>query len=185
LKLTKTSWILLTVGVFVIVFASLGVVLYQRLNQQSHLEDELKLAQQKLNVVQLEPLSQQRAELEEQLYEIVSESEDAKAALSQTVTSTAVSDRLFDIAATYDVTITELSSTGLAAEELEGVTCSALPFSGRVEGDLSDIVNFVVRLNNDLSTGVVRSVAINVPPTPNGENSTASLTLVIYSYQGD
>jgi len=185
LKLTKTSWILLTVGVFIIVFASLGVVLYQRLDQQSHLEDELKLAQQKLNVVQLEPLSQQRAGLEEQLNEIVSESEDAKAVLSQAVTSTAVSDTLFDIAATYDVTITELSSTGLAAEELAGVTCSALPFTGRVEGDLSDIVSFVVRLNNDLTTGVVRSVAINVPPTSNGENSTASLTLVIYSYQGD
>lgn len=185
MKLTKTSWILLTVGVFIIVFASLGVVLYQRLDQQSHLEDELKLAQQKLNVVQLEPLSQQRAGLEEQLNEIVSESEDAKAVLSQAVTSTAVSDTLFDIAATYDVTITELSSTGLAAEELAGVTCSALPFTGRVEGDLSDIVSFVVRLNNDLTTGVVRSVAINVPPTSNGENSTASLTLVIYSYQGD
>ncbi len=185
MKLSKTSWILLTAGIFIIVFTSLGVVLYQRLNHQSHLEDELKLAQRKLDGVQLESLSRQQADLEARLDEIVSGSEDAKAALSQTVTSTAVSNRLFDIAATYDVTITELSSTGLAPEELEGVGCSALPFTGQVEGDLADIVSFVVRLNNDLTTGVVQSVAITVPETSNGENATASLALVIYTYQGD
>jgi hypothetical protein len=185
MKVSRISWILLAVGIFLIVSVSLGVVLSQRLRQRSHLEEELKLAQQKLAEVQLEPLLTQQVELEENLDEIVSESEEARAVLSQAITSTAVSDSLFAIADTYDVTITELSSTGLAAEELEGVTCSALPFSGQVEGNLSDIVNFVIRLNNDLTTGVVRSVAINIPPTSNGENSTASLTLVIYSYQGD
>ena len=41
MKLSKTSWLLLTLGIFVIALAGLGAVYYQQVNQQDRLNEEL------------------------------------------------------------------------------------------------------------------------------------------------
>lgn len=184
MKLSKTSWLLLAVGIFIIAFVGLGAVHYQQVQQENRLDDELALAQLKLKGIKLEQLSYQQEELEKQLGQTISWSGTAKAILSQPIRSVATSETLFDTAAVYGVEVTEISSPGLASDELEGITGSVLALTVRVEGDVSDLISFIIKLNNNLTTGVVKSVEISVPETTSEGKSSANIQLVIYTYQG-
>jgi len=185
LKLTKTSWVLLAIGVFVITFASLGVFRFQQVRQQNQLDEEFALAQLNLKQVRLEQLSSRQAELEKQLSQATLQFEAVKAILSRPIGSITISDILFDIAEVNSVEVTKISSSGLASEELEGVPCLALRLTTRVEGELPDLVSFITMLNGDLATGVVKSVEISIPETTSEGKPSANIQLVIYTYEGD
>ena len=215
MKLSKTGWLLLTIGIFAVMFASMGATQSKQLSQQDQLNEELLLAKQRLDSFQIEQLSSQRNELEEELSQIISQSRShpAKLTLSQSVDSTTTSYNLFGIAKTCGVEITAITSPGLSGESLEGLDCTALPLTVTVEGDVSSLIRFIIKLNDDFTTGVVKSVATRIPEPPDeeetasgetdeasdeetdetsGEESTAmnkkpstDIRLLIYSYQGD
>ena len=69
--------------------------------------------------------------------------------------------------------------------DLEGVTASELPLTMRAEGDVANLIDFVTRLNGDLTTGVVKSAEISIPETADEGKPSANIRLVVYSYQGD
>ncbi len=183
MKLSKKSWLLITIGVFTIMFVGLWMVHSQQADEQKQLEDKLNTAELKLNGFQTEQLSNRQKELEEQLSQILSQSETARDILSQPIGSITISSIMFDIAEAYNVEVTEISSSGLASEELAGLTCSTLPLNATVEGDMTDLVGFITRLNGDLENGVVNSVEINAPEVA-GEKASASIQMIIYTYQG-
>ena len=185
MKISKTSWLLIVVGVFIIAMVGLGAVRYQQVNQQNQLNEELALAEMKLNEFKLEQLSDRQGELEEQLSQTISQLGAAKAIFSQPNGSIVTSGILFDIAEAYGVEVTEISSPGPTNGELEGIACSVLPLAARVEGDVPALINFITRLNSDLTTGVVKSAEISIPEATGEEESSANIQLVIYSYQGD
>jgi cell division protein FtsB len=184
LKLSKTSWLIIIIGVFVIVLIGLGIVRSQQVHQQNELNEQLALTRSKIQVIQLEQLSLRQGDLERQLSETDSQSESAKKILSQPVRSVTISDFLFDTAEANSVNITEINSSGLASEELAGVTCSVLPFTAKVEGELTNLVSYITKLNNDLATGFVKSVEISVPETSSTKKPSANIQLIIYTYQG-
>ena len=183
MKLGKTSWLLLTIGVFIIPLAGLGAVRYQQVIQQNQLNEELTSAELKLNGFQLEKLSNQQGELENQLSQTESQLEAAKAILSQPLGSIATSNILFDVAEACGVTVTEISSSGWASDVLEVIPCSVLSLTARVEGDVPKLVSYITRLNGDLTTGVVKSVEIIILETTSEEKASANIQMVIYSYQ--
>lgn len=185
MRLTKTSWWILTIGVFIIAFAGLGVVCYHQVQQQNQLNEELTLAQLELKELELEQLSAQQTELEGQLNQATSQFEAIKAVFSQPIKSVAASSILFDIAEAYDLEITQMTSPGPASDTLEGITCSVISLTATVEGDVPNLVGFVTKLNGQLPTGVVQSITITVPETASGEKASANIQLVIYTYQGD
>jgi hypothetical protein len=183
MKLSKTGWLLITVGVFLIVLIGLGALRSQQIRQQNQLGEELSTVEIKLNGVQLEQLSRRQEELEQQLSQTVSKFDDARGTLSQSIGSLAISYILFDIADANSVEVTAVSSSGLTSSELGGLTCSALPVTTIIRGELTDIVDFVTRLNGELTTGVISSVEITVPEET-GELTYAYIELVVYAYQG-
>jgi len=185
IKLSKTSWLLITIGFFVITFASLGVIRSQQVHQHNQLSEELASAQLKLKGVRLEQLSYQQGELEKGLSQTISQFEAARAMLSQPIESIATSSILFDIAEAYGVEVTEISSSGPASDDLEGIPCSVLSLIARVEGEVPDLVSFITKLNGDLATGVVKSVVISIPEMTGEEKASVNIRLVIYTYQGD
>ena len=88
--------------------------------------------------------------------------------------------------------IVEISSPGLANEELEGVTLAVLSLVVTVEGDEeADLIDFIVAWTEEYPTGVVESVEITVPEPPEDEEETAEeltsadIRLLIYTYEGD
>ncbi len=206
MKLSKTSWSLLTIGIFMILFTSLGVAYAQQGQEQSRLNPELSLAQllltKQLAKFPPEKFSSQQRELESRLAKAESQLETAKTTLSQLIESIEVTDTLFEAGDTCRVEIIEISSAGLTNKELGDITCSVLSLVVKVEGDVPNLTNFVVELSRRFPTGVAQSVQINVPEvieeeeetggeleTESGEEElekpSANIQLVIYFYQGD
>ena len=185
MKLSKIGWLVITAGVLIIALAGLGVIRSQQVQQQNQLNEQLALAQSNLRGVQLEQLSSQQTELEKQLSQAKSQFEAVKAILSQPVGGIAVSSILFDIAEAHGLEVTEITSSGLASEELEGITYSVIPLSATVEGDVPNLVNFITKLNGHLATGVIKLITITTPETASGEKASANIQLVVYTYRGD
>lgn len=183
MKLSKTSWLLIALGVFIIALISLGALRSQQVRQQNQLGDKLALAALKLNDFQTEELSYQRQELERKLSQITSQSESARTTLSQPVDSITASTIIFDIAEASNVALTEIGSAGLTSNQLQGVPLSVLPFTLVARGDVAGLVSFITGLNSGFTTGVVNSVEISIPETAGGEAS-ATIKMVIYAYQG-
>ena len=165
-------------------FASLGIARSQQLHQQDQLNEELSVAERRLDKFQLKELYLQKENLEVQLNQTISQVEAAKAMLSQPSGSIDISDTVFSIAEACGVEVTEISSADPARDDLKGVTCSVLPLTTSVEGDVPNLIYFITRLNNDFSTGVVKSAEINIPEAADGDRPSASIRLVVYSYQG-
>jgi len=184
LKLSKTTLLVIAVGAFIIISATLGVVFSQQVSEQNQLNEKLVLAKSNLERVRLEKSSSRQAELEGQLSQVTSQFEAVKAIFSQPVGSTAVTGILFDVAEAHGLEVTELSSSGQATESLEGVTCSVISLTAKVEGDILNLVNFVTKLNNHFTTGVVKSIEITIPETTSGEKASADIQLVVYTHQG-
>jgi len=185
LKLSKTSLLILAIGIFVIAFASLGTVRSQKIHEQNQLGEELSLTGLRLSKLQLEELYSQQKGLEERLSQTLSQFEAAKAILSQPIRSIAASQSLFDTAKACGVEITGISSSGLTTDDLEGIICAVLPLAVKVEGDVSGLLNFITELNDNLATGTIKSAQISVSDTDGEEGVSADIRLVIYTYQGD
>ena len=185
MKLSKTSWLVLTIGIFVIIFAGLGVARFQQFRQKNQLLGEIALAEQVLDRFQLEQLSSQKTELERQLTQTTSQFEAVKAIFSQPIKSVAASNILFDLAESYDLEVTEMSSLDTTDHSLDGIDCSAISLTAKVEGDVTNLVGFIVELNGQLATDVIRSITMTFPEVGSGEKTSADIHLVIYTYQGD
>ena len=185
MKLSKKSGFILVAGIAIAIFAGLWLARSQQADEQEQLREELSIATMRLNGFQSDELSSQRGELERQLSQTISQLETAKATLSQSAGSIAVSGTLFDIAEATGVEITAISSSQLSSDSLEGLTCSVLPLSITVEGDVPDIISFVGSLNHDFTTGLVKLVQISIPETTCEETVSANIHLQVYTFQGD
>ena len=191
MRISKTTWLVLVVGIFIIAAASLSVAYFQRDNEQAQLSEELDIAQARLDKIQIEPLISQKGELQEQLIYTVSKLEDARDTLSQYMPSIIAGGNLFDIADECGVKIMEMRSSGMSTGSLADINCAMLPFMLYIEAEEVDqVIDFVVRLNTDFATGVVKSVELTYPDI-NDEDATgeepitARIEMQIYTYEGD
>ena len=193
IKLSQTTWLALGIGIFVIATASLGMAYSQQANQQSQLDEELSLAQLRLEKYLSEPPSSEKEDLESRLAQAESQLEAAMDTLSQPVESIDVSNIVFKVAQDCDVEIIEISSSFPTSKKLGDITFSSLPLRVRIEGDVPNLINFILKWTEKYSTGAVVSVEITVPRTPEGEEteeveeakSSADLALFIYTYEGN
>ncbi len=185
MKLTSTGRTIIIIGIFVIILASLGIVCVQQIHEQNQLDNEPVQGKLELNELQIEELSARKGELEKQLSQTISQVETAKPTLSQPVETVTIMSTLLNIAANQSVEVTQISSSGLSSESLEGVTCSVRSFTGKIRGDIPNIVSFVTALNSRLATGVIKTIAITIPATTSSEKASADFRLVVYTYSGD
>jgi len=192
LKLGKTSRLILITGALGILCASLGVVYSQQGQEQKRLNQELSLSQQWLTQYSSAPLSSQQSELERRLAEAESRLQTARDSLSRSsVESIEASDTLLRIAEGCDVEITEIGSSAWMTQKLAGLSCSVLPLTVQVEGDVPGLIEFVYNWTKECSTGVVQSVEITASGTSDNETegkggrAVANVSMLIYSYRGD
>lgn len=184
MKLSKTSWLVIIVGIFVIALLGLGVVRSQQVQQQNQLSEELASAELRLKGIQLKPLSHQQEELENGLSQTRSQLEAVKAIVSQPIESITISSILFDTAEAHGVNLTEITSSSIASDRLEGLACSVLRLTAKVKGEVPKLVSFITGLNGNLTTGVMKSVEISIPEVA-GEEASANIQLAVYTYQGE
>ena len=195
IKLSKTSWLILSAGIFVVVLAGLGVTRSQQLKEQTFLEEELTLSTMKMDTIQVSHLRPQLDELEQRIDESETQLAEVKDRLRQTVVSADVTEKYFAIAEYCDVEIQTMSNTVILKGALAGITCSQTTISASVIGEVDNIVDFLIAMNEGYTTGYVQSVNINVSgemseteeteDSEEGPQSSANFQIIIYSYEGE
>jgi len=116
----------------------------------------------------------------------MSQLETAVADLSPSIENIAATDTVFETANDSDVVVNEYASADFNCGELAGITFSILPVSAAVTGNVTEIIDFVINLNENFTTGVVQSVNIVTSDNTTGvDNTGATIKQSIYVYQGD
>ena len=184
IKLSKTSWLILSAGLFIVVLAGLGITRSQQLQEQSKLEEELGISQKILDKIQIADLRQQSDELQQKIEEEQLQLADAKNRLDQTVVSVEVTDEFYSIAEYCNVLVTNMGTTPIQPNEYESIGLYTTSLNLEAIGELPDLINLVLSLNNDFTTGVVKSFQITIPPSSSNETPSANVQMIIYSYEG-
>jgi regulator of replication initiation timing len=184
LKLSKTSWLILSIGVFVVVVAGLGLTRSQQLQAQTQLNEELGVAEMRLNKLGVEELRLEQEDLQRQLDERTIELDEAKNKMRQTIESIDVTDEFFEIAESCYVQINSISSSEIRDEKYANINCSMITLNAIVEGEVSDIIDFVIKLNSEFTTGIVESAHISIPEITDEEEPEINVNMVVYTYRG-
>lgn len=184
MKLSKTSWLILSVGIFIVVVAGLGLTRSQQIQEKSQLDEELSIVEMRLNKLQVQQLHQQQEELQERLDESTIQLGATKDRLNQTIESIDVTDEFYAIAESCKATVESISTSSIKSEKLGNIACSMIQINAQVTGELPNLIDFVISLNNDFTTGVVKSAHMSIEETTE-EESLANIMMVVYSYEGD
>lgn len=184
LKLSKASWLILSAGIFIVILAGLGVTRSQQLKEQTQLDEELNLSTMRVDTIQVTGLRPQLEELQQKIEEGEALLTDAKDRLRQTVVSADVTDKFFVIAEYCGVEIMTLGTTQKSTHAVAGIDCSTISITTTVEGELADIIDFIISLNEGFTTGNVQSAQISIPEDTDSL-PTAGLQMVVYSYEGN
>ena len=184
MRLSRISWIIIISCIVITAFASLGALSWQQVQKRNQLREEFALTKEKLNGYESGQPTYRQETLEMQLSQTLSELQTSRSMFSQPIWSI-TTGTLFDIAESFNIEVTDISSSGPTSAKLEGISYSAQTFAIKIEGDVPDLVSFITRLNQNLKAGYVKSVKISAPETTGGEKSTADLQLVVYTYEGD
>jgi hypothetical protein len=183
LKLSKTSWLILSAGIFVVILAGLGLTRSQQLREQTELDEALGISTARLNTLEVSELEMEEAILQQRLDESTAEIVEAKERLRQTVVSVDVTDEFFRIAEYSNVEVYNYGSTAQAIGKLGSVGFLITTINANVKGSTAELINFVINLNNGYTTGIVQTVSISIPEYTEEKESSATINMIVYSYE--
>ncbi len=198
MKLSKTVWLILGIGIFVIAVGSLYMVSSQQAREQEQLNTRLLVTQATLPKVvsekenresQLTQLESELTQLEGELTQATSLLAESKMSFPESVESIEYDERLFKFADDWDLEIISLTASEPLDEVVEGITFPVTSFEVDVKGELADILDFInaIVADKDFLNATVELVNIDAPepPVEEEEKSSATITLVIYGYEGE
>ncbi|MFW0860272.1 MAG: hypothetical protein AAGB97_09020 [Dehalococcoidia bacterium] len=190
MKLSKTAWLILGIGIFVIALGGLLMVYSQQRGEQVQIEDSLAAAHAALPAViseqshretQLIQLESRLAQAELLLYE-------AEARFPQLVEDIEYGEILFNYADDWNLEITSLIRSEPRDKAVGGVTFSVTSFDIDLVGRVIDIRRFTgtIAASEYLATAAVERVSMTIPAPATGEEvrSSANIELVIYGVAG-
>lgn len=184
LRLSKASWLILSAGIFIVVLAGLGVTRSQQLKEQTQLEEELNLTTMRVEQLQATELRPQYEELLQRVEEGEAQLKDAKDRMRQTVESVDVTEKFFIIAEYCGVTIMRMNTTPISKHSVESVECSTISVTTFVEGEVPNIIDFIISLNDGFTTGYIETAQIIIPDESSDEVPTATVQMTVYAYKG-
>ena len=183
-KISKTGWVVLIIGILVIALGSLGMAYVQQNNERDKLETEISEATLKLDEFILDEYYADRDALEEKLSKMLSEHEVAKGVLSPEIESIDITGDLFRVAELCNVEIMKISSSSLSESNVGGLDFYVLPINIEIEGEITDIIEYLGKLDSDFTTGFVESVKTTVPEADSEEEISALINIKMYTYGG-
>jgi len=190
MKLSKTAWLILGIGIFVIAFATLYMLYSRQVGEQEQLQGSLAVAQGALPqlVSEREDLESQLTQWESQLAEATSSLAKIEASFPESVQSIEYDERLFKLADDCDLEIIELTAEEPSEEKVEDVTYAVTSFGVKVRGEVADILDFVnaIATSEYFTTATMEMVDMKIPePDEEEDKPSATIGLVIYSYKGE
>jgi hypothetical protein len=195
MRLGRTALLVLGIGVFVIVFATLLVIYSRQSSQGGEMENSLAGAQ-----TQLTKLILGRESLEDQLAEQQSNLAGAQALLSSAQgsfptleASIEYNEVLSELAEDYNLEVMSMEAEKPHEKEVEDITFLTTSFDVEVRGELNSIIGMVNAIATDerFASTTVEVVDIKIPEpaaVTTGkapEKPSAKIKLVGYSYGGE
>lgn len=184
LKMGKTSQLMLSAGVFIIILASLGITYSRQMQEKGQLDEQLYMSEIRLEKLSISELQEQIETLQSNMNVDVEDVSGAEEILHQNIESVNVTDRFFEIAESSNVTVMGLSTTVITEMPLEAIVCSTISLSAKVKGDMPDLVQFIINLNEGYVSGYVGSAQIVTPGGCENADHTASVQMIAYSHEG-
>ncbi len=182
-RLSKTAWLILGIGIFVIAMGSLYFLYSRQGGEQGQLNDSLSVAQATLPGLvsekedwesQLTQLESQLTQWESQLSQAVSLLDTTQASLPESVESIEYDEELFRIADGWRLEIINLTASESRDKEVqvevedievEDITFLVTSFTVDVRGEVNDILGFIntIVTSEDFTCATVELVNINIP----------------------
>lgn len=162
-KFSKTGWLVLGASVFLVVVGGLGVIRSQQMQEQNRLDEDIYTVEERLDAFKLDDLNQQLEMLIEQAEDSESQLIEAQTRLDRTVASADVVEEFYAIAEFSGVTVQSLSNTAIANDDIADVTLAMTAINANVYGELDDIIDFIINLNNGFTAGYVKTCQISMP----------------------
>jgi hypothetical protein len=181
MKISKASWMILSAGVFIIILAGLGMTRSGQIKEFDVLSANVTFNSARLNNLQVGQLQTEINEYQEQLKDSQGQVAEVRDKLKQTVISVDVADKFYEVAAFCGVVVNTLSTSAVVQQPYAKIDCEATSVNSVVSGDQEDIVKFVLALNDNFSTGFVRSAQISFSTEG---LSNVSIQMIVYSRKG-
>jgi Tfp pilus assembly protein PilO len=192
LRLSRTAWLILVIGVLVIALGSLYMVYSRQSSEQQELAASLATAQARLPkvIADREASEAELAQWQDKLAEATSLLAKSEAQFPGSAESIEYDEVLYEIADSCDLEVMSLTASEPSEKKVEDVTYTVTTFEVEVRGEVDDILDFISDIaTREYFTGAtVELVNIKVPEPPEedeeAEPPTATITLVGYSYKG-
>ncbi len=173
MKISKTALLILGIGIFVILLASLVWVYLGQRDERVALDDSLSAAEATLTKLTSEKtgLESQLSQLESKLAQAAVLLSTAKLNFPHPTESIEVDEKLFMVADSWHLEVTGLTSSApteevvVGEEDVRGVVYSVTSFTVTIEGEVADILGFTNSLANDayFNNATVKLVNVNIP----------------------
>lgn len=189
IKLSKTSWLILSAGVFLVVLAGLGVTRNQQIQEQTQVEGELGISEMSLSKSSLVEQRYRVDELLKLIEERQTEVDEAAGWLKTTVISADVTEEFYAITDYSGVEVTQFGTTPITQSSMNGIGLSQTSISAQINGTLQDVIDCIINLNSHFTTGYVISSQLSIRDIPeSGDDlagtADASIQMIVYSDEG-
>ena len=180
MRLSKTAWLILGIGIFVIALGTLYFLYSRQGDEQEQLDDSLSVAQATLLTLvsekhdwesQLTQLESELTQLESELTQATLLLDTTQVSFPSSVESIEYDELLFNFAHGCNLRITTLiasepHSEGVESEEVEeAITYSVTSFTVDVKGEVANILDFInaIVTSEDFTCATAEPVNINIP----------------------
>lgn len=198
-KLSKTSLMILGVGVMIVVSVALYLAYSQYVSQRDALYVTIETAQKKIAQVSTEKrsLEPQLTQLQQKTAELKASYDKAKGEFPNvTIQSIENDEELSGLAEDSSVTFTRLTATDSTALQEGNLTYFVTDFSIEVKGDRTNVLDFIhrVAMSSYFATATINTVNLTTggdaptpgaPEVPAPVNYSLFLSLTIYRYEGN
>jgi len=165
-KISKTTWLVLGIGIFVILMAMLIMNYRNQTAEQAGLNRQITSIKQQITKIPVAELTAKQTLLNKQLAENNTGIQAIKTSLTQPPHAGNVVSTLYSLAKVCNIEIEDIKSAGISSQKLEKISFSSLPLTVAVKGSVSDILAFTEKITSEYSTCIVNPVGIDIPVPP-------------------
>ena len=189
----KTARLVLGIGAFIIILATLFIVYARQSSERKELETNLAGAQTQLSslISGRGVMETQLAEQQDKLAEAQALLNSARGSFPKVGASIEYDEVLTELAASWSLEVKSLTANLPREKKLQGVTFLTVAFDVEVSGETNGILGMVSDIAKDkrFASATVDVVDITIPQRVSlwqvREPSTAKIELVGYSYLGE
>ena len=197
MRLSRTAWLILGIGVLVIALGSLYMVYSRQSSEQQELAASLSQARAREPKVisDREAAAAELTKGQNKLAEATSLLAKSQAQFPKSVVSIEYGEALWEIADACDLEVMKLTAAEPSNKKVGDITFTVFSFEVKVRGEVDDILDFIsdIARSEHFTAATVEVVKIEVPEPPEeGEEPElptatlprATIRLVGYSYEG-